>query len=184
MPYSLRSLRLSLTKAVRVLMSLSSTRWRVWRSCCTTCLTGATRMMGRVKASQIASASRASRFGDWTEALTICGAISRTSTRFHAREGRRQRGDKVQQLTPDDRLPEYHVPRVIHARGETPASRCRCRGHSSAVPWTAPPLGKWLPKISQLFRLVKAAPERGGSISLRPRIVRSWRQREHSPRYC
>jgi hypothetical protein len=56
--------------------------------------------------------------------------------------------------------------------------------HRTGIGRTSPPLGKWLPKISQLFGLVKAAPERGGSISLHLRIVRSWQQRERLPRYC
>jgi hypothetical protein len=79
MPYPRRRPRISFTKAGRALISRSRTRGRAWRSCCPGCLMGTKRRVGRVTASQIASASRVSFFGDLTYALTNGGAISRTS---------------------------------------------------------------------------------------------------------
>jgi hypothetical protein len=79
MLYSRSSPRLALTKAVRALMSRSRAPGRAWTSCCSTYSIGTIRMVDRVTASQMASASRVSFLGDLTEAFTNWGAISRTS---------------------------------------------------------------------------------------------------------
>src|SRR5262245_12505210 len=88
-PYSCSSPCTSFTKAVRAPMSRSRTRWSAWISCWSTSLTGTKRMVVRVTASAIASASRLSFLFDLTYGLTNCGAMSFTSWPY-ARKRRAQ----------------------------------------------------------------------------------------------
>jgi hypothetical protein len=64
--------------AVRALTKPCLTRCRDRTACCPTVLTGTNRMLGRVTASQIASASAASFLLVLTYGFTNCGAISLT----------------------------------------------------------------------------------------------------------
>src|SRR2546427_1029807 len=60
-------------------MSRSRTRWRAWMSCWSTSLIGTKRIVGRVTASAMPSASRLSFLFDLTYGFTNWGAMSFTS---------------------------------------------------------------------------------------------------------
>jgi hypothetical protein len=72
-PYACSSPRSSCTRAVRAFMSRSRTRYRAWGSCGSGCFMGTKRLVGRLTASQMASATRASCFGDLTDAFQWWG---------------------------------------------------------------------------------------------------------------
>jgi hypothetical protein len=66
MPYSAKSPRISLTSALRAVTSHSRTRWSAWLSCYAMACMGTKRILGRVIASAMASASRLAFLFDLT----------------------------------------------------------------------------------------------------------------------
>src|SRR5215470_4380556 len=130
MPYSCRSPWTSFTRAVRAPMSRSRTRWRAWRSCWSTSLIGTKRMVGRVTASAMASASRLSFLFDLTYGFTNGGAMRFTSWPYarkrlaqscappQASRPNRPRGqlrDTGHQVMPGQALAIHDFTCVIHA---------------------------------------------------------------------